>query len=380
MSILVSVKMTFLALMIGVPTVPNLIKTELYDFRIEVLDNSLKAPWAMAFITEDRALVTDISGKLYLMLNGVVQKQAIKGMPDDIAVGGQGGLLDVAVDPDYAENGWVYLSYSHGLASASLLKRTKTMTRIVRGRVKEGHWVDQQVLYQADAAFYSTSRAHFGSRIVLDGTGHLYFSVGDRRKPDQAQDLSRPNGKIHRINTDGAIPKDNPFIGQAGALPSIYSYGHRNPQGMTIHPVSKAIWASEHGPMGGDELNHIRAGRNYGWPAITYGVNYNGSVISEFTEKLGMEQPALHWTPSIAVAGIDFNDGKMLPKWQNNLLVASLKYRDLRRLVMDGDKVTHQEILLKDIGRIRSVTLSPEGVIYLLLQGPSLILRLTPVK
>ncbi len=359
------------------PEIASHITTELYNLRVDILDQSLVDPWAIAFISENKALVTDRPGKIYLMLNGVIQKDAIKDTPDDVAYGGQGGMLDLVLDPDYGDNGWIYLSYSHALGRGSLF-RTKSMTRIVRGRIKDGHWVDQQVLFQAPEEYYTTSGRHFGSRITFDDRGRLYFSVGDRGDRDQAQDLSRPNGKIHRINRDGTIPDDNPFVGQDGVMSSIFSYGNRNPQGMATHPATGEIWAAEHGPKGGDELNHIRAGRNYGWPVITFGVNYIGTTISEYTEKPGMEQPVIHWTPSIAVADIDFYNGKMFPEWQNNLLVTSLKYRDFRRLVIEGDKVIHQEILLKDMGRVRSITVSPAGALYLLMVDPSLILRLTP--
>ncbi len=363
---------------LAAPKVPDHIKTEHYNFKVDILADNIPSPWGIAFIDANKALITEQSGKLYLMLNGVVQKDVIKDTPNDIALGGQGGLLDVALDPDYGDNGWIYLSYSHGLGADGILSKAKVMTRVVRGRIRDGHWVDQQVIFQADEKFYSKSRGHFGSRFTFDEKGRLYFSVGDRRVPKQAQDLSRPNGKIHRINKDGTIPEDNPFVGRPGALPSIFTYGNRNPQGMATHPETGDIWSAEHGPMGGDELNHIRAGKNYGWPEITYGVNYNGTIISEFTAKAGMEQPIIHWTPSIAVADIDFYNNAILPKWQNNLLVSSLKYRDLRRLVIEGDKVTHREMILKGLGRIRSVTVSPSGAIYLLLEDPSLILRLTP--
>lgn len=360
------------------PQIAQKFKTEIYGLNMEILDDSLVEPWSIAFINKDDALVTDKVGKLYRMVNGKIQKQAIKNIPDDITNIGQSGLLDVVLDPEYAKNGWVYLSYSHELAKTKGEKRGRAMTRIIRGRIMDGGWLDQQILYEADHELYSQTRHHYGSRIIFDEDGYLYFSVGDRGAKEQAQDLSRPNGKIHRIYKDGSIPKDNPYVNQPEAIASIYSYGHRNPQGISLHPATKEIWSTEHGPMGGDELNHVRRGKNFGWPEITYGTNYDGNIISEFTEKDGMEQPVHHWTPSIAVCDIDFYAGDKFSEWKNNLLVTSLKYRDLRRLVIDGDKVVHEEILLKGVGRMRSVTVAPDGAIYVLANEPSLILRLTP--
>ena len=234
------------------PTIDRHVKTELYGLKLEVLDDSLVEPWSLAFLNKDTALVTDKVGKLYLMNKGKIQPESITGLPGDITNVGQGGLLDVAVDPDYGDNGWVYLSYSQELAKAKGEKRAGTMTRIIRGRLKGNSWVDQQILFEAPEEFYSATRRHYGSRIVFDADGYLYFSVGDRGAKIQAQELSRPNGKIHRIHRDGRIPKDNPFVTQSGAMPSIFSYGHRNPQGLAVHPQSKKIWSTEHGPMGGD--------------------------------------------------------------------------------------------------------------------------------
>ena len=361
------------------PPMPEQVKTEIYGLALEVLDDSLDEPWSIAFINKTQALVTDKTGKLYQMLNGKIQKDFIRGLPQDITNINQAGLLDVVLDPDYADNGWIYLSYSQELAKAKDEKRARAMTRIIRGRIKDGNWIDQQILFEAPEEFYSTTRHHFGSRIVFDEQGYLYFSVGDRGAKEQAQDMSRPNGKIHRIHKDGSIPKDNPFLNQRGAIPSIFSFGHRNPQGLATHPVTKEVWSTEHGPMGGDELNHIRSAKNFGWPEITYGINYDGNIISAFTEKDGMEQPVHHWTPSIAVCDINFYAGDLFSGWKNNLLVTSLKYRDLRRLVIEGDKVVHEEVLLRGIGRMRSVTVGPDGAIYVLVNEPSLILRLTPI-
>lgn len=352
--------------------------TELHRFKLEILDDSLVEPWSIAVINENSALVTDKIGKLYQMRDGKINKQPVKDIPDDITSVGQSGLLDVMLDPDYEKNGWVYLSYSHERPKKKGERYARAMTRIIRGQITEGNWINQQVLFEAPAEHYSARRHHDGSRIVFDEQGYLYFTVGDRGAKEQAQDLTRPNGKVHRIHKDGTIPEDNPFVNHKGAIPSIYSYGHRNQQGMSVHPVTKEIWATEHGPQGGDELNHIRRAKNFGWPVITYGVNYGGSIISELTAKEGMEQPAHYWTPSIAVSDIDFYEGSLFPEWQNSLLVTSLKYQDLRRLVLDGDRVVKEEIILKDVGRFRAITVGPDGAIYVLSNSPSLIIRLTP--
>ncbi len=360
------------------PEIPTHVNSELHGFKLEILDDSLVEPWSIAFINENSALVTDKVGKLYQMQNGKINEEAIKGIPDNITNIGQSGLLDVMLDPDYAKNGWVYLSYSHELKKKKGEKTAGAMTRIIRGHIKDGKWVDQQVLFQAPEERYSATRHHYGSRIVFDKDGYLYFTVGDRGAKEQAQDVTWPNGKLHRIHKDGTIPKDNPFVNRKGAIPSIFSYGHRNQQGMSVHPITKEIWATEHGPMGGDELNHIRRAKNFGWPEITYGVNYDGSIITEFTAKDGMEQPAHYWTPSIAVSDIDFYNGNLFPKWKNNLFVTSLKYKDLRRLVLDGDKVVKEEIILKGVARLRGITVGPDGAIYVLANSPSLIIRLSP--
>ena len=221
--------------------------------------------------------------------------------------------MDVAVDPNYEENGWVYLSYSHERKPEDNgEERSTAMTRVVRGQIMGNQWKNQQVVFEAPAETYSTTRHHYGSRIVFGPDGFLYFSVGDRGARPQAQDLSKPNGKIHRVRTNGDIPVDNPFASQDGAMKSIFSYGNRNPQGLAVHPVSGAIWSTEHGPFGGDELNLIAKGKNYGWPVISYGINYNGTILTELTEQKGMEQPNLYWKPSIAVCGTRFLPGGII--------------------------------------------------------------------
>jgi glucose/arabinose dehydrogenase len=238
--------------------------------------------------------------------------------------------------------------------------------------------VDQETLYKAPPELYWDDNTHFGSRFLFDREGHLFYSIGDRGHQDDAQDLSLPNGKIHRIHDDGRIPKDNPFVGRPGALPSIWSYGNRNPQGLAWHPVTGELWSSEHGPRGGDELNRIEPGRNYGWPVITYGMNYDGTPITDKTEQDGMEQPVMQWTPSIAVCAIVFYTGDRFPGWKTDLFVTALGGQALRRLVIEGKRVVHEEVLFKGLGRVRDVVNGPDGTLYVVLNDPGRIVRMVP--
>ena len=280
-------------------------------------------------------------------------------------------MLDVAVDPDYSENGWIYLSFSHEINELA-------MTKIVRGKINRNQWVNEETLFESPPQYYLETRHHYGSRIVFDDDGHLYFSIGDRGKRNHAQDISRPNGKIHRINKDGSIPKDNPFRGVARATESIYAFGNRNAQGLAIEPSTGKLWETEHGQKGGDEVNIVRSGLNYGWDKVTYGRNYDDTVSAEFVKLPGMEVPILFWRPSIAACGLDFYKGKLFPKWQNHLIVGALKFEEVRLLDIENDRVIHQEIILKDAGRVRDVCSGPDGAIYVVLNKPGNILRLTP--
>ncbi len=361
----------------GKPPLPQMLQTQDYDVKVEVFADSLQIPWAIDFLDDSTALITERPGRLRLVKNGILQLVPISGTPE-VLNEGQGGLMDVAIDPNFKENGWVYLSYSHVLKEAGG-ERPPAMTNIVRGRIKNNAWMDQQVLFEAPHNTYRTARHHYGSRIVFDPQGYLYFSIGDRGAGDQAQDIKRPNGKIHRIHTDGRIPQDNPFVAHAGAIPSIFSYGHRNPQGMAVHPMTGQVWVTEHGPMGGDELNLIHKGLNYGWPEITYGRNYNGTIITEDTHKDGMEQPSMYWKPSTAVCGLDFYRGSLFSKWRNKLLVGALKYEDVRLLNIENDRVMHEEVIVKNLGRVRDVSTGPDGAVYVVLNTPDIVLRLTPL-
>ena len=360
------------------PPIPDTLDTYDYPILVERWVEGLRLPWSIAFPDAATALITERPGRLRVVKNGVLQPDPVSDTPT-VLHQGQGGLMDAAIDPAYQENGWIYLSYSHAFSDTAGSDRPPAMTRLVRGRLKNNAWTDQQVIYEAPHETYGRTRHHYGCRIVFDRAGYLYFPVGDRGIPRYAQDLRHPGGKIHRIHRDGRIPDDNPFLEREGALPTIYSFGQRNPQGLAVHPVTDDLWESEHGPMGGDEINLIRAGINYGWPTISYGRNYNGTLVSEFERKPGLEQPVLFWRPSIAVCGIDFYRGALFPRWTNRLLVGALAFEEVRLLTIENDRVIYQETILKNAGRVRDVASGPDGAIYVVLNNPGTVLRLTPI-
>ncbi len=356
---------------------PDKITTRDYEVKLEVIvDGGMEEPWSIAFVDENRALVTDKVGKLYWLVDDKLDPNPIQGTPV-VRYASQGGLLDVNIDPNYGdgENDWVYLAFSH---SEDGSVEAPGMTKIVRGKIVDGKWTDEQTLFEARKEDYLSARHHYGCRIVFDKNGYLYFAIGDRGTGDDAQRLDKPNGKIHRINRDGSIPSDNPFVNEGGNVyPSIYSYGHRNPQGLAIHPDTDQLWITEHGPRGGDELNLIKPGHNYGWPVITYGINYNGTIITDEFKKQGMDQPVLYWVPSIAACGLDAYNHGPFTRWQGNLFAGALAHEELRRLVLDNDRVIHQEVILKDLGRIRDVACAPDGSIYILFNRPGRIAKLS---
>ena len=359
------------------PPIAKEIETLDYKIDVEIFAEGLEVPWAIDFIDENVALITERPGRLRVVENGKLLDDPVKNTPE-VLNEGQGGLLDVAVDPDYDVNGWIYLAYSHELTSGFDGNRSPAMTRIVRGKIENNSWTDEEVLFEAAHDSYRTTRHHYGCRIVFDPQGHLYFAIGDRGAGYQAQDFTLPNGKVHRINKDGSIPEDNPFVNEDGAVKSLFSLGNRNIQGMAIHPETGELWVTEHGPMGGDELNLIESGKNYGWETITYGRNYNGTTITEETHRPGMEQPNLYWRPSIAVCGLDFYRGDLFGKWKNKLLVGALKYEEVRLLQVEGDNVVHQEVIVKNQGRVRDVSTGPEGAIYVVLNKPGTVIKLMP--
>ncbi len=333
--------------------------------------DGLDDPWGLIFIGPNRALITEKSGQLRQVVEGKLLSAPVAGTPE-VWASGQGGLLDVAIDPDYAKNAWVYLVYSHALEPGS----NKAMTKLIRGKIIGNKWTQTQVLFAAKPEHYIKSRVHFGARITFDDKGHLFFGVGDRGQKGMAQDLTRPYGKIFRLKRDGSIPADNPFVNNPKAYPAVFSYGNRNPQGLVW--TDGLLWQTEHGPKGGDELNLITPGTNYGWPVISYGRNYSGSELTPYTHMEGMEQPVSQWTPSIAVSGLDVVTGDMFKGWNGYLLAGALKFEELRLIKVDGNKYISEQILLKGKGRVRDVSMGSDGAIYVVLNSPGQILRLTP--
>ncbi len=343
-------------------------------FRVEVLAEGLENPWGLAFLPDGRLLITERPGRLRIFADGRLDPRPVDGLPP-VTAQGQGGLLDVAAGP---EGQWLYLSHS-------VSGEGGTTTRISRGRL------DGQGLTAVETLFEALPRGrtsrHYGSRLAFGPDGMLYFSVGDRGERQRAQDLGNAGGKIHRIHPDGSVPTDNPFVNTAGALPTVWSYGHRNPQGLVWDPATERLWAHEHGPRGGDEVNLIEKGVNYGWPVITYGREYSGGIVGEgLTEQAGMAQPEIYWVPSIAPSGLTLYDGAAFPDWRGDLFVGALALTHLRRLELAppgaaGPSVVAQEVLLEDtLGRIRAMTTGPDGMLYLITDADDgLLVRLSPV-
>lgn len=345
----------------------------LHSFHLNTWVTGLEQPWSLAFIDGDSALVTEKRGQLHLVEAGKLEPISLSGLRE-VDTKGQGGLFSVALHPNYRTNGWVYLSYAD-------LRTTGTtavsMTRIVRGRIRGREFVETEKIFQAPLDSYRPAGGeHFGGRLVFDTAGFLYFSIGERGDGANAQMLNRPTGKIHRILDDGSVPNDNPFAHHQNAAPSIWSIGHRNPQGLAIDPETGQLYGVEHGPRGGDEVNLIRPGANYGWPVVTSGMNYDGTPMAASTSKDGMEEPAITWVPSIAPSGANFYQGDLFPRWRGNLFVASLRAQELHRLEVQNGRVIEDEVVLKGQGRIRDVVGGPDGAIYVLL--PERIARIAP--
>jgi aldose sugar dehydrogenase len=353
------------------PTPPTsvIVASEKQGFRVETFVSDLETPWGIALLPNNEMVVTEREGRLRVIKNGKLDPKPIAGLPK-IFVKQDGGLLDVIAHPDYAKNGWLYLAFTENGATPEV-----SMTVVVRGKIRNGQWVEQQDIFRAPRERYYQGWIHYGCRFLFDGAGHLFFTIGDRGKPDDAQDLSSPCGKIHRVFDDGRIPPDNPFVGRAGAWPSIWSYGNRHVQGLQFHPVTGKMWATEHGPTGGDELNRIDGGRNYGWPVISMGTDRR---LKFETARAGMESPLAHWSPSVAPSGIEFYTGNKYPRWKNSLFIACLGGEQMKRIETDGDKVTHQEIVFRGMGRVRDIVTGPDGLLYLALNAPGRIARIVP--
>lgn len=325
-------------------------------YRLRQITGGLEHPWSLAFLPDGRVLVTERDGRLRLIENGRLAAAPVAGVPEVVAIG-QGGLLDVVPDPAFAENSILCLSYAGATPDGAA-------THVLRARLDGNRLVDGRVILVGGA---SRTGRHFGSRLAFDGQGLLYVSLGDRGEMARAQDLADLVGKIARITAEGGIPPDNPFVGRSDARPEIYAFGVRNPQGLARNPWTDAIWEQEHGPRGGDEVNILRAGANYGWPVVTHGIDYSFLPIGEGEEKPGIDPPRHVWVPSIAPSGMAFYDADLFPDWRGSLLVGALKDELLVRLELDGDRVVREERLLEgEIGRIRDVRVGPDGYVYLL--------------
>ncbi|XCF05992.1 PQQ-dependent sugar dehydrogenase [Tamlana crocina] len=338
------------------------------NYTTELIVPDLYIPWGMTFLPDGSMLITEKTGEIIHFKDGV--KTNIENAPE-VYVRGQGGLLDIKAHPNYKENGWIYITYSSQEGEGD-----GGNTALIRAKLSDDKLIEKQLLYKAEP---NTKKGqHWGSRIEFDDEGYLYFSVGDRGSRDEnPQDITRDGGKIYRLHDDGNIPEDNPFVNEAGAKTAIFSYGHRNPQGMVKNPFTGNIWVNEHGPKGGDEINIIEKGKNYGWPVISYGVNYSGTKFTEITEKEGMEQPLFYWVPSIAPSGMAIVSSDKYPDWKGNVLVGALKFEYLERLVVENNKVTQREKLFEGIGRLRNVIQAPDGFIYIAVEGKG-IFKIVP--
>jgi glucose/arabinose dehydrogenase len=370
-----------LALLLAWPAAGQVERTAYHDYRVVTVARDLVNPWGMAFLPGGDLLVTERPGRLRIIRNGRLLPDPVPGVPDVFAQG-QGGLLDVEPHPDFASNRLLYLSYSKPLGGE------ESTTAVIRGRFENDRLTDVEEIFEAD----SRGRGHYGSRLAFDEAGYLFFSVGDRQAPPRgdleshpAQDISNHHGTINRIHDDGRIPDDNPFVGQSGAEPSIWSFGHRNAQGLTIDAETGNLWITEHGPQGGDELNLIEPGMNYGWPVVGYGVNYgSGEAIHAATMREGMANPTHIWVPSIGASGLLLYTGDQFPDWQGDLFAGGLSGDQVARLEMEGTEVVLEETVVHGMGRVRDLEQGPDGFIYIAIDdrqgGPTAIIRLEPAR
>ena len=348
-------------------------KSEKHAFRVATLVTGLENPWSIAFLPDGRMLVTERAGRLRLVSHDFkLNPKPIDGLPE-VVPQGQGGLFDVVLHPQYAQNGWIYWAYNAPGPGG-------WGTALARGKLQDHRMTEVQVLFSMQPK--TRSGLHFGGRIVFDQAGLLYLTLGDRGDKDRAQKLGDHAGSVIRLHDDGRVPANNPFVNRAGALAEKWTLGNRNMQGAALHPQTGELWTHEHGPQGGDEVNVMRSGLNYGWPVITYGVNYGlGTKIGEGQAKAGLEQPLRVWVPSIAPSGMAFVSGSQFPQWQGNLLVGALRGQMLVRLTLDGEKVLGEERLLQGRSRLRDVRVGPDGLVYLLTdEAQGALLRLEPLK
>lgn len=343
------------------------------NFKAETLAKGFDQPWGMAFLPDGRLIFTERNGNIRFLNKDGSVSAPVKGTPS-VFVRQDGGMLDIALHPDYARNGWIYISYSTvppgyqvqpGDDTAPNMA-PPTMTYVVRGKINAGNeWVNQQVLFNPPADSFRVSADHYGSRFLFDGKGHFFWSMGERHDMQMSQNLASPLGKIHRLNDDGSIPRDNPFVNTPGALGSVWSFGHRNPEGLTFDPATGVFWETEHGPVGGDEVNIIEPGKNYGWGMATFGLEPGIGRL----HATGVTDPITHYNPSIGPAGIVFYTGNKFPAWKGNLFITGMVGQKLIRMEIKGRQIVSQETLLQDYGRVRDVKVGPDGNLYLLLQN-----------
>jgi glucose/arabinose dehydrogenase len=361
----------------------GMFKSALHDYRVVTVVDGLVQPWSIAFLPDGDMLITERPGRLRIVRQGKLLPQPVEGVPK-VFVSSQGGLLEVMPHPNFASNRLVYLTYSKPGADDM-----QSRTALIRGRFENDRLTGVREIFEAVAR----GRNHFSGKIAFDKNGFLFLTLGDRQVPPEgnleahpAQDLSNHHGKIVRLHDDGRVPSDNPFVNRAGARPEIWSFGHRNAQGLAIHPETGDIWINEHGPQGGDELNVIQPGRNYGWPVIGYGVNYTtGLAIHSGTHRQGMEQPVHVWVPSIGISGLMIYTGNRFPQWRGNIFAGGMVGQQLARLTLDGQRVVNRETLAQQMGRIRDVRQGPDGYIYLVTDDreggkPTPIYRMEPVE
>lgn len=357
---------------------PQIIETRNYSLDVSVIEGgALKIPWAIEFVNHRLALVSCREGSLHWLRDGQLDSTKIDNLPKPYLAASTAGFMDIALDPDYDLEPWIYLSFSHS-DGAPDDKEAPALTKIVRGKIVDYEWTEEETLFEVPERERPVGGNRWGCRLIFDQQKRLYFSIGDMALAEDSQDLTKPTGKVFRINRDGSIPQDNPFVDVAGALPQVFTLGNRNVQGLTWHPQTGLLWASEHGPMGGDEINILEAGANHGWPIATYGLDYSGDTITTLTESEGMTNPITQWTPSPGVCGIEFCTSPLFQKWHNNLLVGALALQELRLLKIADNRVLSEEIILKNLGRIRDVKFGPDGDLYVVVNGPDMILRIVP--
>jgi len=363
------------------PDLPRIYETTEYTIQVDQVAGGLSNPWSIAFLPDGDILVTERAGRLRLIRHGELQEAPISGVPE-VKITVLGGLLDVLLHPEFADNQIIYLSYAKGRDEDN-----RSSTAIARARLEDNALVDLEDIFIANS--WSASPTNFGGRMVFGNDGKLYMTIGERQEETRAQDMMDHGGKVIRLNPDGSVPQDNPFAGIDGALPEIYALGIRSPQGLTMHPDTGALWENEHGPLGGDEINIIEAGRNYGWPLATFGLDYDGFPFTEETEGEGLEQPFMYWIPSIAISGISVYKGEAFPRWQGNVFVGAMimgrtpKTGHIQRITFsdEGVPLVREPILVDLHQRIRDVRPGPDGHLYVLTdQNPGAVLKISPAN